>query len=110
MVLLMSIEESWPNRNAPINFSYAETICSASKKRARARSELQDATQALSLVQELECLIDLLKLHGVGDVVIELQLARHAEVYKDGHLGPRLPAAKRGAFPCPPGHQLEGPC
>mmetsp|Transcript_26974 Transcript_26974/g.75796 ORF Transcript_26974/g.75796 Transcript_26974/m.75796 type:complete len:210 (+) Transcript_26974:381-1010(+) len=60
-------------------------------------------------MEQLERLINFCELHGVGDVLIELQLALHVSVAKLWDLWLRLPATKGRAFPRAPGNQLEWP-
>ena len=60
-------------------------------------------------MQRLDGRVDAVEaVEGVGDVGVEAHLAAHHGLDEAGHLGPRLPAAERGALPLTTGHQLEG--
>ena len=60
-------------------------------------------------MQRLDGRVDAVEaVEGVGDVGVEAHLAAHDGLDEAGHLGPRLPAAERGALPLSTGHQLEG--
>ncbi len=60
-------------------------------------------------MHQIEGGIDIGERHGVGDQVVDVDLALHVPVDDFGHVGARFGAAERGAAPHPPGHQLKRP-
>src|SRR4051812_33122602 len=70
-------------------------------------SEGDDAADRLSLVHQMEGVVDLLDRHHVGDQRIDVDLAVHVPVDDLRHVAPSLGAAERRAHPLPAGHQLE---
>ena len=69
--------------------------------------EHDDGTDALACVHEVEALVDVLELEGVGDHRVDLDLAVHVLVDDLGNIGAAACAAKGGAHPRTPGDQLE---
>src|ERR1700752_1235731 len=66
-----------------------------------------DASDGLSLVHELEALVDVLERQLVGDQVVDVDLLLHIPVDDLRDVGPAPGAAKGRALPNPAGHQLE---
>mmetsp|Transcript_22987 Transcript_22987/g.34289 ORF Transcript_22987/g.34289 Transcript_22987/m.34289 type:complete len:469 (+) Transcript_22987:788-2194(+) len=46
----------------------------------------------------------------MSDVLIDLEITLHVQIYQHRHLGFRLPATEGSAHPFSASHQLEGPC
>src|SRR3546814_1965299 len=61
-----------------------------------------------SLVHEVEALVDVVERQGVGDEVVDVDLALHVPVDDLGHVGAPARAAEGGALPDPSGDELEG--
>ena len=59
-------------------------------------------------VHEVEALVDFVERQGVGDEIVDVDLALHVPVDDSRHLGPALGAAEGGAAPDAPGDELEG--
>src|ERR1700741_4645477 len=82
----------------------------ASRSAARQRYAVlvdDDASDGLSLVHELEALVDVLERQLVGDQVVDVDLLLHIPVDDLRDVGPAPGAAKGRALPDPAGHQLE---
>ena len=73
----------------------------------RSLIEMDHATNALSFVHQFERLINVFKPHGVGDEIVEFELALQIPLDNSRKLGAAFDAAERGAFPDSTGHQLE---
>src|SRR5882672_8588481 len=71
--------------------------------------ERDDAADRLSLVHQVEGVVDLLDRHHVSDERIDVDLLVHVPVDDLRHVAPSLGAAEGGAHPVPPGDELEGP-
>src|SRR3546814_13484266 len=61
-----------------------------------------------SLVHEVEALVDVVERQGVGDEVVDVDLALHVPVGDLGHVGAPARAAEGGALPDPSGDELAG--
>src|SRR5215510_610368 len=72
-------------------------------------SECHDAADRLSLVHQVECVVDLLDRHHVGDERIDVDLLVPVPVDDPRDVAPALGAAERRAHPLTAGHQLERP-
>src|SRR5690606_20266233 len=68
-----------------------------------------DTADRLSLAHEVEALIDALERQGVGDEVVDVDLALHVPVDDLRHVGAPARAAEGRALPDPAGDELEGP-
>src|SRR5215217_7323046 len=71
-------------------------------------SERDDAADRLSLVHQVEGIVDLLDRHHVGDERIDVDLLVHVPVDDLRHIAPALGAAEGRAHPVPAGDELEG--
>ena len=60
-------------------------------------------------MHQLESIIDLLERHGVGDQVVDIDLALHVPVDNFRHIGPPARAAEGRAAPDAPGNELKWP-
>ncbi len=58
-------------------------------------------------MHQVEGRVDFIKRHGVGDQVIDIDLAIHVPVHDFGYVGTSLGATERGATPVATGHQLK---
>src|SRR5688500_13449075 len=67
-----------------------------------------NAADRLAGVHEVERLVDVAKRHGVGDEVVDVDLALHVPVDDPRDIGAASRAAERGALPDAPGDELEG--
>src|SRR3546814_15894363 len=56
----------------------------------------------------VEALVDVVERQGVGDEVVDVDLALHVPVDDLGHVGAPARAAEGGALPDPAGDELEG--
>src|SRR3546814_5221488 len=56
----------------------------------------------------VEALVDVVERQGVGDEVVDVDLALHVPVDDLGHVGAPARAAEGGALPDPSGDELEG--
>src|SRR5471032_186987 len=61
--------------------------------------EHDDRTDRLAFVHQIEALVDLLELEGVGDHWVDLDLSVHVPVDDFRHIGAAACAAKRGSLP-----------
>src|SRR5690606_1078507 len=64
-------------------------------------------TDALAGVHQVEGSVDVIEGHGVGDEVVDIDLALHVPVDDPGHVGAAPGAAEGAAPPHPAGDQLE---
>src|SRR5215211_7301491 len=69
--------------------------------------KLHDAADGFAAMHQVEGRVDLLQRHGVGDEVVDVDLALHVPVYDLGHVGAAPSAAECAALPDPPGDELE---
>ena len=67
------------------------------------------APNRLALVHQVEGVVDLVERHGVGDEIVDIDLAFHIPIDDPRHIRASARAAEGGAFPDPSGHQLERP-
>ena len=66
-----------------------------------------DRADRLALVHQVEGRVDLVERHGVGDQVVDVDLALHVPVDDLRHVGAAARAAEGGALPDPAGDELE---
>ena len=59
-------------------------------------------------MHQVEAFVDVFQWHGVGDQVIDIDLAVHVPVYDFGDIGTTTGAAEGTAAPYAAGDQLEG--
>src|SRR5579863_10711637 len=79
-------------------------------RQSRPSSIYDDAADALSLIHQVKCLVDLRKGHGVRDHGVDLDLPLHVPIDDFRHISASACPAKGGAFPDASGHQLEWAC
>src|SRR3546814_4503292 len=60
-------------------------------------------------MHQVECPIDIIKRHGVGNQVVNIDLAVHIPVDDLGHVSPAPRAAKGAPLPYAAGDELERP-
>src|SRR5699024_3360229 len=72
-------------------------------------SVMQNGTNALAGIEQLEGLVDSGKRHFVGDELVDLDLAIHVALDIAGQLAAALDAAESRAAPHPAGNELERP-
>src|SRR3546814_19452483 len=60
-------------------------------------------------MHQVECPIDIIKRHGVGNQVVNIELAVHIPVDDLGHVSPAQRAAKGAPLPYAAGDELERP-
>src|ERR1700753_3501529 len=77
--------------------------------RAWSASENDDAADRLTLLHQLEALVDVLERHGVGDEIVDVDLLVHVPIDDLRHVGAAPGAAEGGAHPDPAGDELERP-
>src|SRR5665213_2017025 len=63
----------------------------------------------LAFVHQVESVVDLVEWHGVGDEVVDVDLAVHVPVDNFRHIGAAARAAEGGAFPDAAGDELKRP-
>src|ERR1700677_5012554 len=68
-----------------------------------------DAADALALVHQIECLVDVAKRHRVRDHWVDLDFPLHVPIDDFRHVGAAAGAAERGAAPYPAGDELKRP-
>src|SRR3712207_7695391 len=66
-----------------------------------------DRADRLALVHQVEGGVDLLERHGVGDQIVDVDLALHVPVDDPGHVRASARAAEGRALPDPAGDELE---
>src|SRR5690606_9815087 len=71
------------------------------------KSVVDDGTDALAFVHQVERFVDALQRHGVGDVGVQCQLPAHGLPDHAGELGAALDATKGRAAPDAAGDELE---
>uniref|UniRef100_A0A0N5A603 LigA n=1 Tax=Parastrongyloides trichosuri TaxID=131310 RepID=A0A0N5A603_PARTI len=74
---------------------------------AEAGPQDDDRTNALAFMHQIEGRVDLIKRHGVGDQLIDIDLAIHVPVNDFRHIGAAARTAECCAFPDTAGDQLE---
>src|SRR5579871_663770 len=72
--------------------------------------ESDDRPDRLPAVHEVECPVDILQRHDVGDQVVDVDPAVHVPVDDLRHVGAAARTAERRPFPHPPGDELERAC
>src|SRR5579872_861982 len=82
---------------------------SLARNGARGGSINHHAPDRLALVHQVEAVIDLVERHGVGDQVVDIDLAVHVPIDDARHVGAAARPAKGGALPDAPGDELERP-
>mmetsp|Transcript_28914 Transcript_28914/g.51691 ORF Transcript_28914/g.51691 Transcript_28914/m.51691 type:complete len:263 (+) Transcript_28914:360-1148(+) len=99
---------TWVSSRQMVNPLFQEVARPTQIPTAHSVVKRENGTQGLPLVHQLKGIIDLVKGHAMGDVVVQLGPAPHVLLDQLRHLDAALVAAKRGALPHTASHQLEG--